>query len=76
MFNISLRLKKMFSSIGCALCRGCCALVEQVDVENFNSISMFDISSIKYRDIDIDIEEYIAIFRKPVMTEIDLLINF
>ena len=36
--------------------------LELGDIENFKSISIFDISTIKYRDIDIDIDikEYIG----------------
>ena len=39
-----------------------------VDIENSNSISIFDISSILYHDIDI--EENIAVINKLVMIEL------
>ena len=42
------------------------------DIENYNSIPIFDILSIWYRDIDIDIEEYISVIKKLVITEINL----
>ena len=41
-----------------------------VDIENSNSISIFDISSILYHDIDIAIEENIAVINKLVMIEL------
>ena len=41
--------------------------LELGDIENFKSISIFDISTIKYRDIDIDIKEYIGKIRKGHM---------
>ena len=43
--------------------------LELGDIENFKSMSIFDISTIKYRDIDIDIDikEYIGKIRKGHM---------
>ena len=44
-------------------------MIELGDIENFKSMSIFDISTIKYRDIDIDIDikEYIGKIRKGNM---------